>query len=87
MDRVILTIPAIYTEQDSRKDIMRLAALDAGFTTVEFLREPQAAAWHYAYINDSRSAGLSLIYDLGGGTFDPALMDMGEVDNPTFFGM
>ena len=39
---------SIYTEQDSRKDIMRLAALDAGFTTVEFLREPQAAAWHYA---------------------------------------
>lgn len=86
LDRVILTIPAIYTEQDSRKDIMRLAALDAGFTTVEFLREPQAAAWYYAYINDSRSAGLSLIYDLGGGTFDPALMDMGEVDNPTFLG-
>lgn len=86
IQKVLLTIPAIYTEQDPRKDVMRLAAIDAGFTMVEFLREPQAAACHYAYINGISSTGLSLIYDLGGGTFDPALMNISEEDNPVFLG-
>lgn len=85
LDKVLLTIPAIYTEEDSRKSVMKLAALDAGFTTVQFLQEPQAAAYHYAYINNTCSTGLSLIYDLGGGTFDAALMEM-EEDNPIFLG-
>ena len=84
--KALLTVPAIYTEQDRRKEVMRQAARDAGFTTVEFLREPQAAAYHYAYVSGNRRAGLSLIYDLGGGTFDPALMDMSDASSPVFLG-
>lgn len=86
LDKVLITIPAMYTNADKRKDVMRLAALDAGFAEVKFMREPQAAAFHYAYINGSAAADLSLIYDLGGGTFDPTLIDMTDVNNPILLG-
>ena len=86
LDKALITIPAMYTNADKRKEVMRLAALDAGFSEVEFMREPQAAAYHYVYINGSAAAGLSLIYDLGGGTFDPTLIDMTKVNNPVLWG-
>lgn len=85
-DSVILTIPAIYTESDRRIDVMRNAATDAGFRNIEFMSEPQAAARHYAYISGIRNTGLSLIYDLGGGTFDPALLDMSNAKEPRLIG-
>lgn len=85
-DSAILTIPAIYTENDRRIDVMRRAAIEAGFRQVEFMSEPQAAARHYAYIMGKKNTGLSLIYDLGGGTFDPALLDMSNAREPKLIG-
>lgn len=76
IDNVVLTIPAIYTEIDKRKAVMQKSAKRAGFRQIEFLSEPQAAAAHYAYISDQKTTGLSLIYDLGGGTFDPTLLEI-----------
>ncbi len=76
LDKALITIPAIYTASDPRKDVMRQAALQAGFSEVDFLPEPQAAACHYAYVSGDKKPGLSLVYDLGGGTFDPVLIDM-----------
>lgn len=73
--KVVLTVPAVYTASDPRKDIMRRAALSAGFSEVSFMNEPVAAAMHYAYVSGNAKSGLSLIYDLGGGTFDPVLVD------------
>ena len=73
---VLLTIPALYTENDHRKAVMISAAKKAGFSNVEFVKEPDAAAHHYAYISKQKSIGLTLVYDLGGGTFDPALVDI-----------
>lgn len=84
--KAILTVPAIYTESDKRKAVMQKAALDIGFETVEFLSEPQAAAYHYADVSGSKRTGISLIYDLGGGTFDPALLDMSNPDQPKLLG-
>lgn len=74
VDRVVLTVPAMYTAEDARLDVMRRAAGTAGFETVDFLSEPIAAARHYAHVSGAASDGLTLIYDLGGGTFDPALV-------------
>lgn len=85
-DSVILTIPAIYTESDRRIDVMREAATEAGFLRVEFMSEPQAAAKHYAYIMGTKNTGISLIYDLGGGTFDPTLLDMSNAKEPKLIG-
>ncbi len=76
INQVVLTIPAIYTENDIRKTVMRNAAKAAGFQTVEFLSEPVAAAQHYADIMGKKKSGLTVIYDLGGGTFDLTLLDM-----------
>ncbi len=76
LDKALITIPAIYTASDPRKDVMLQAALQAGFSEVDFLPEPQAAACHYVYVSGDKKPGLSLVYDLGGGTFDPVLIDM-----------
>ena len=54
---VVLTIPAIYTEDDRRIDVMRQAATEAGFETIEFLSEPHAAALHYANIVGQKNRG------------------------------
>jgi len=76
IDAAVLTIPAIYTENDKRKSVMATAAKRAGFKVVEFLSEPVAAAYHYIYISGASKSGKFLIYDLGGGTFDPALLEL-----------
>lgn len=86
IDNVMLTVPAIYTESDRRKEVMRQAALDAGFRKVAFMREAHAAALHYAYIQGTETVGLSLVYDLGGGTFDPALIMLSGENEPDFLG-
>ena len=80
INKVILTIPVIYTETDKRKTVMSNSARKAGFKEIEFITEPKAAALHYAHISGTTNVGLSLIYDLGGSTFDPALL---EISNKT----
>lgn len=72
---VVLTIPATYTENDPRKEIMRESALNAGFTEIEFIKEAEAAAIYYHSVQRGQNGSLTLIYDLGGGTFDPALVE------------
>lgn len=74
IDCVLLTVPALYTENDPRKKVMLEAARKAGFRKVEFITEPEAAAHHYLFATDSDAESLTVVYDLGGGTFDPALL-------------
>lgn len=76
IEGALLTVPAIYTTNDARKSVMEKAAKKAGFKEVEFLPEPIAAALHYKDISGGTANGLFLIYDLGGGTFDPALLEI-----------
>lgn len=75
IEGVILTIPAEYTDNDPRREIMAQAARDAGFTEIKFIREAEAAAIYYHHIQRNQSGTLTLIYDLGGSTFDPALVE------------
>lgn len=74
----ILTIPALYTPDDPRVSVMREAAIAAGFKDVTFMSEAVAAAMHYNYVSGSVADGITLIYDLGGGTFDPVLIRADE---------
>lgn len=76
VNQVVLTVPAIYNELDVRQKIMQEAAVDAGFEKIELLKEAQAAALYYDYLEQSgnQQESISLVYDLGGGTFDPALI-------------
>lgn len=70
----VITIPTSYSAVDPRVDVMREATQYAGFEKVEFLRESEAAAIYYNSIQRQQQDSLTLVYDLGGGTFDPALI-------------
>jgi molecular chaperone DnaK (HSP70) len=72
----VLTVPAVY--QKHKRRLMEEAGRAAGFEAVELLEEPAAAAVCYA-AQGSDKRGLAageavLVYDLGGGTFDAALL-------------
>lgn len=76
VEKLVLTIPALYDNQDVRKGVMKQAAIRAGFREdgILFLNEAEAAAIYYDYIRGGKESGLTLVYDLGGGTFDPSLI-------------
>jgi actin-like ATPase involved in cell morphogenesis len=72
----VITIPASY--QAYKQELMEQAAKHAGFEEVDLLKEPVAAAIYYAQTSDRDAAlqdgDIMLVYDLGGGTFDAALI-------------
>jgi Ethanolamine utilization protein EutJ (predicted chaperonin) len=73
---VVITIPATYLS--SKKQLMETAVKKAGFTEVTLLAEPVAAAIYYAEKgslgHQLNEGDIVLVYDLGGGTFDAALI-------------
>lgn len=66
VDSVVITVPA-YFETDQKKDTEE-AARRAGFSQVNLIEEPTAAAFSYGQKGDKHET--VLVYDLGGGTFD-----------------
>jgi parallel beta-helix repeat protein len=76
LNSVVITIPATYLS--SKKQLMETAAKKAGFTEVTLLAEPVAAAIYYAEKgslgHQLNEGDIVLVYDLGGGTFDAALI-------------
>ncbi|GHO82251.1 right-handed parallel beta-helix repeat-containing protein [Dictyobacter formicarum] len=70
----VITIPATY--QQHKRDLMLQAATEAGFVEQEItlLEEPVAAGLYYTRLNQVKNGDILLVYDLGGGTFDTALM-------------
>ena len=67
---VVITIPAAFSTLQS--EATKEAGKIAGFDHVVLLQEPIAAAMAYGF--DSKEDGNWLIYDLGGGTFDVAVI-------------
>lgn len=74
LDSVVLTIPASFDSIQS--NATKEAGLQAGFKQVVLLQEPIAASLAYANMKKSNDLkdGHWLVYDLGGGTFDVALV-------------
>ncbi len=69
----VITVPADY--QSHKRGLMERAAHDAGFGVVTLLEEPVAAALTYTRQAGEVAEGAAiLVYDLGGGTFDVALL-------------
>jgi WD40 repeat protein len=79
--RVVLTVPGSYEEGDVRRALMVDAATEAGFDVVELLPEPVAAALAPVAGPPVPGNSLILVYDLGGGTFDTALIRIGRLSN------
>jgi molecular chaperone DnaK (HSP70) len=78
LPEVVLTVPVSY--EDHRRGLMRSAAKEAGFRKVELLEEPDAALLDLAARGGPSLApkDLVVVYDLGGGTFDGALVRLGK---------
>lgn len=78
LDSVVITIPASFDTIQS--NATKEAGLQAGFKQVILLQEPIAAS--LAYANKKKDKELAdgqwLVYDLGGGTFDVALVKIKE---------
>ncbi|MCL2933639.1 MAG: Hsp70 family protein [Trichodesmium sp. MAG_R03] len=72
LTKVVLTVPANYG--DYKKRLMWKVAEQVGFTDVQFLLEPEAAAYYYNRNNIISNGDIVLVYDLGGGTFNAALL-------------
>jgi molecular chaperone DnaK len=74
LDAVVITIPASFDTIQS--NATKEAGIQAGFLQVVLLQEPIAASLAYANMKKEREMkdGQWLVYDLGGGTFDVALI-------------
>ncbi len=67
----VITVPALFN--NNQKDATKKAAKMAGFDHFELIQEPVAASVAYG-LNSKMKNAFWLVFDLGGGTFDAALM-------------
>ncbi len=74
VERAVITVPAYFDDaaRAATKDAAKLAGLDA----LRLVNEPTAAA--LAYGLDKGAEGLYAVFDLGGGTFDISILEVGD---------
>jgi molecular chaperone DnaK len=72
--QAVITVPAYFndSQRQATKDAGRIAGLDV----LRIINEPTAAA--LAYGMDKKGAGTIVVYDLGGGTFDISVLEIGD---------
>ena len=70
----VITVPAYFT--DSQRQATKDAGQIAGLTVRRIINEPTAAALSYGV--DKEEDQTIMVYDLGGGTFDVSIIEMGE---------
>jgi len=72
--QAIITVPAYFN--DSQRQATKDAGKIAGLDVPRIINEPTAAA--LAYGLDKKDAGTIAVYDLGGGTFDISILEIGD---------
>ncbi len=72
--RAVITVPAYF--DDSQRQATKQAGEIAGLTVERIVNEPTAAA--LAYGLDKKHNGVIAVYDLGGGTFDISILEIGD---------
>jgi molecular chaperone DnaK len=72
--QAVITVPAYFN--DSQRQATKDAGKIAGLEVLRIINEPTAAA--LAYGLDKREAGTIAVYDLGGGTFDVSVLEIGD---------
>jgi len=70
----VITVPAYFN--DSQRQATKDAGTIAGLNVLRIINEPTAAA--LAYGADKKKEGVIAVYDLGGGTFDISILEIGE---------
>ncbi len=71
---VVITVPAYFN--DAQRQATRDAGRIAGLNVLRIINEPTAAA--LAYGAESKDRKTILVFDLGGGTFDVSILEVGE---------
>jgi molecular chaperone DnaK len=72
--QAVITVPAYFN--DSQRQATKDAGQIAGLDVLRIINEPTAAS--LAYGLDKKEAETILVFDLGGGTFDVSVLDVGE---------
>ena len=72
--QAVITVPAYFT--DAQRQATKDAGAIAGLEVLRIINEPTAAA--LAYGVDKDEDGKVLVFDLGGGTFDVSILELGD---------
>src|ERR1700734_1638412 len=72
--QAVITVPAYFN--DAQRQATKDAGKIAGLEVLRIINEPTAAA--LAYGLDKKSTGTIAVYDLGGGTFDVSVLEIGD---------
>ncbi len=74
VDQAVITVPAYFN--DAQRQATKDAGRIAGLEVLRIINEPTAAA--LAYGMDKKNHGTIVVYDLGGGTFDISVLEIGD---------
>ncbi|HEY7534762.1 MAG TPA: molecular chaperone DnaK [Thermodesulfobacteriota bacterium] len=74
ISEAVITVPAYFN--DSQRQATKDAGKIAGLNVKRIINEPTAAALAYGF--DKRKEGTIAVYDLGGGTFDISILEVGD---------
>ncbi len=74
INEAVITVPAYFN--DSQRQATKDAGKIAGLEVKRIINEPTAAALSYGF--DKKSEGIIAVYDLGGGTFDISVLEVGD---------
>ena len=74
IEKAVITVPAYFN--DSQRQATKDAGKIAGLDVLRIINEPTAAA--LAYGMDKKASGTIAVYDLGGGTFDISILEIGD---------
>lgn len=74
--QAVITVPAYFS--DSQRQATKDAGKIAGIEVLRIVNEPTAAAFAYGLDKSEAKNQKVMIYDLGGGTFDVSILDIGD---------
>jgi len=74
VEQAVITVPAYFN--DAQRQATKDAGKIAGLEVLRIINEPTAAA--LAYGLDKKEGGIVAVYDLGGGTFDVSILEIGD---------
>ncbi len=72
--QAVITVPAYFS--DSQRQATKVAGEIAGLEVLRIINEPTAASLAYGLDNEEEAT--ILVYDLGGGTFDVSILELGD---------
>jgi len=74
VNQAVITVPAYFN--DAQRQATKDAGKIAGLEVLRIINEPTAAA--LAYGLEKKGSGIVAVYDLGGGTFDVSILEIGD---------